>query len=86
MRFVELPSGETVPALGLGAWKTRVGEPDDTAQLRALQDGIAQGMTLIDTAEMYGDGLSEELVAKTIASQRDKVFLVSKVLPRFRLT
>ena len=52
MRFVEFPSGETVPALGLGAWKTRVGEPDDTAQLRALRAGIAQGMTLIDTAEM----------------------------------
>ena len=58
-----------------------VGEPDEAAQLRALKAGIAQGMTLIDTAEMYGDGRSEQLVAKAIAGQRDKVFVVSKVLP-----
>ena len=81
MRFVELLGGEKVPALGLGTWKMGVGEPDEAAQLRALQTGIAQGMTLIDTAEMYGDGRSEELVAKAIAGRRDKVFLVSKVLP-----
>ena len=62
------------------------GDPDEAAQLRALQAGIAQGMTLIDTAEMYGDGRSEALVAKVIAGQRDKVFLGTKVLPRFRFT
>ena len=81
MKYVELASGEKVPALGLGTWKMGVGDSDEAAQLRALQVGIAQGMTLIDTAEMYGDGRSEQLVAKAIAGQRDKVFVVSKVLP-----
>lgn len=82
MKYVELVGGEKVPALGLGTWKMGVGDADEAAQLRALQTGIAQGMTLIDTAEMYGDGRSEQLVAKAIAGQRDKIFLVSKVLPQ----
>ena len=59
-----------------------IGDSDEAAQLRALQAGIAQGMTLIDTAEMYGDGRSEQLVARAIAGQRNKVFVVSKVLPQ----
>ena len=82
MKYVELASGEKVPALGLGTWKMGVGDSDEAAQLRALQAGIAQGMTLIDTAEMYGDGRSEQLVAKAIAGQREKVYVVSKVLPQ----
>lgn len=82
MKYVELASGEKVPALGLGTWKMGVGASDEAAQLRALQAGIAQGMTLLDTAEMYGDGRSEQLVAKAIAGQRDRVFVVSKVLPQ----
>ena len=82
MKYVELASGEKVPALGLGTWEMGVGASDEAAQLRALQAGIAQGMTLLDTAEMYGDGRSEQLVAKAIAGQRDKVFVVSKVLPQ----
>jgi diketogulonate reductase-like aldo/keto reductase len=81
MKYVELASGEKVPALGLGTWKMGVGDPDEAAQLRALMVGIGQGMTLIDTAEMYGDGRSEQLVAKAIEGQRDRVFVVSKVLP-----
>ena len=82
MRYVELVGGEKVPALGLGTWKMGIGDADEAAQLRALQAGIAQGMTLIDTAEMYGEGRSEQLVGKAIAGQRDKVFVVSKVLPQ----
>ena len=82
MRYVELAGGEKVPALGLGTWKMGIGDSDEATQLRALQAGIAQGMTLIDTAEMYGDGRSEQLVARAIAGQRDKVFVVSKVLPQ----
>ena len=82
MRYVELVGGDKVPALGLGTWKMGIGDSDEAAQLRALQAGIAQGMTLIDTAEMYGDGRSEQLVARAIAGQRDKVFVVSKVLPQ----
>jgi diketogulonate reductase-like aldo/keto reductase len=82
MRLVELAGGEKIPALGLGTWKMGVGDADEAAQLRALQAGVALGMTLIDTAEMYGDGRSEQLVAKAIAGQRDRVFVVSKVLPQ----
>ncbi len=82
MRTVELVTGESVPALGLGTWKMGVGDPDEAAQLRALQVGIDRGMTLIDTAEMYGDGRSEQLVAKAIAGRRGKMFVVSKVLPQ----
>jgi diketogulonate reductase-like aldo/keto reductase len=82
MKYVEFPGGEKVPALGLGTWKMGVGDAGEAVQLRALQAGIAQGMTLIDTAEMYGDGRSEQLVAKAIAGQRGKIFLVSKVLPQ----
>jgi diketogulonate reductase-like aldo/keto reductase len=82
VKFVELQGGEKVPALGLGTWKMGVGDADEAAQLRALQAGIARGMTLIDTAEMYGNGRSEQLVSKAIQGQREKVFLVSKVLPQ----
>lgn len=81
MKRVKLPGGESVPALGIGTWKIGVGDRDEAAQLKALEAGIAAGMILIDTAEMYGEGRSEQLVAKAIAGKRDKVFVVSKVLP-----
>ncbi len=81
MKHVTLPGGETVPALGLGTWKIGVGDRDEAHQLKALEAGLAAGLTLIDTAEMYGEGRSEQLVAKAIAGRRDKVFVVSKVLP-----
>jgi diketogulonate reductase-like aldo/keto reductase len=81
MKTVRLATGEEVPALGLGTWKMGVGDPDEAEQLRALKAGIERGMRLIDTAEMYGEGRSERLVAKAIAGERDKVFVVSKVLP-----
>nr|WP_316656026.1 aldo/keto reductase [uncultured Gellertiella sp.] len=81
MKFVELPGGEKVPALGLGTWKMGVGEPDEAGQLQALRSGFDLGLTLLDTAEMYGDGRSEALVGQAMAGRRDEVFLVSKVLP-----
>jgi diketogulonate reductase-like aldo/keto reductase len=76
-----LPSGEAVPQLGQGTW--RMGE---TARARleevaALKLGLDLGMTLLDTAEMYADGIAEEIVAEAIEGRRDEVFLVSKVLP-----
>lgn len=76
-----LPSGVTVPALGQGTWymgETRSTLKDEAA---ALQLGLDLGMTLIDTAEMYADGGAEIVVGEAIASRRDDVFLVSKVLP-----
>src|SRR5512139_1701914 len=77
---VRLPDGATVPALGQGTW--RMGERGDRrAEAAALRLGVDLGMTLIDTAEMYGDGGAEEVVAEAIAGRRDEVFLVSKAYP-----
>lgn len=81
MKYLELLTGEKVPALGLGTWKMGVGEPDEAEQIRALQTGMDLGLTLLDTAEMYGEGRSEALVGKAIEGRRDEIFLVSKVLP-----
>lgn len=81
MKQVTLPGGETVSALGLGTWKMGVGDRDEAEQVKALQAGIDLGMTLIDTAEMYGDGRSEQLVGKAVRGRGDGVFIVSKVLP-----
>jgi diketogulonate reductase-like aldo/keto reductase len=50
-------------------------------EIAALKLGLDLGMTLIDTAEMYGDGEAERIVAEAIAGRRDEVFIVSKVLP-----
>lgn len=82
MKTIRLKGGETVPALGLGTWKMGVGEPDEAGQIAALRTGMDLGLTLIDTAEMYGEGRSEALVGQAIHGRRDEVFLVSKVLPQ----
>jgi diketogulonate reductase-like aldo/keto reductase len=81
VRATSLPSGETIPVLGQGTWHLGQGRADRPEELRALRLGLDLGMTLIDTAEMYGDGATEELVGEAIAGRRDEVFLVSKVLP-----
>ena len=81
MKHVVLPCGESLPALGQGTWN--IG--DDPARRRdeiaTLQRGIELGLTLIDTAEMYGDGRSESLVGEAIAGRRARVYIVSKVYP-----
>jgi diketogulonate reductase-like aldo/keto reductase len=80
IKTISLPSGEKIPALGQGTWQ--MGEHgSDAEDVRTLKLGIELGMTLIDTAEMYGDGHVETLVAQAIAGQRDRIFLVSKVYP-----
>jgi diketogulonate reductase-like aldo/keto reductase len=77
-----LPSGKPVARLGQGTWAMG-DEPSERAEeIAALKLGLDLGLALIDTAEMYGDGRSEELVGEAIAGRRDDVFLVSKVLPR----
>ncbi len=80
-RTIELHSGAAMPALGLGTW--RMGERRDRRgrEIAALKLGVSLGMTLIDTAEMYGEGEAEAIVGEAIAGQRDRVFLVSKVYP-----
>lgn len=69
-----------VAAIGQGTW--RLDEADATTAIAALRRGLDLGMTHIDTAEMYGSGAAEKLVAAAIAGRRDEVFLVSKVLPQ----
>lgn len=80
-RRVVLPSGETVPALGQGTWKMGERPAARRDEIAALRRGIELGLTLIDTAEMYGDGRTEELVGEAVSGMRDEVLLVSKVYP-----
>ncbi|MCB1888981.1 MAG: aldo/keto reductase [Rhodocyclaceae bacterium] len=80
-RHVPLPHGETVPALGQGTWFMGESPAQRQAEVEALQHGIARGLTLIDTAEMYADGGAEVVVGEAIRGRRDSVFLVSKVYP-----
>src|SRR5512147_2003755 len=65
----------------MGAWNIGDRRADRGEEIATLRLGLDLGATLIDTAEMYGDGRSEELVGEAIAGRRDQVFLVSKVLP-----
>jgi diketogulonate reductase-like aldo/keto reductase len=78
---VMLPNGEAVPALGQGTWQMAEDASRRGQEIEALRLGLELGMTLIDTAEMYGEGAAEELVSEAIAGLRDQVFLVSKVYP-----
>jgi diketogulonate reductase-like aldo/keto reductase len=78
-RAVEFPDGTLVPALGQGSWHLGQGRHPAAVEEEALRTGLSLGMTLIDTAEGYGNGRSEELIGRVIAGQRDSVFLVSKV-------
>jgi diketogulonate reductase-like aldo/keto reductase len=81
VRTTVLPNGAKVPVLGQGTWKMGEDRGRRADEVAALRLGIDLGMTLIDTAEMYADGGSEEVVREAIEGRRDEVFLVSKVLP-----
>jgi diketogulonate reductase-like aldo/keto reductase len=81
MRTVALPDGERVPALGQGTWRMGEKKSAHADEVAALRLGVDLGMTLIDTAEMYGDGAAEKVVADAIEGQRDRVFVVTKVYP-----
>ena len=73
-------TGVSVPVIGIGTWQM---ERDDAASaVAAIERAIERGMTHVDTAEMYGNGRVEELVAQAIAGKRERIFLASKVLPR----
>jgi diketogulonate reductase-like aldo/keto reductase len=82
MLHVRLPDGSEMPALGQGTWNMGEGQRPRAEEIAALRLGLELGLTLIDTAEMYGDGQSEELVGEAIAGRREQVFLVSKVYPQ----
>jgi diketogulonate reductase-like aldo/keto reductase len=74
------PARRAVAVIGQGTWHLE--SADRAAAIAALQQGLELGMTHVDTAELYGSGVVEELVAEAIAGRRDQVFLVSKVLPQ----
>jgi diketogulonate reductase-like aldo/keto reductase len=76
-----LPSGEPIPVFGLGTWMMGESDKKRDEEVAALKLGLDLGATLIDTAEMYGDGEAEEIVGDAIAGRREGLFLVSKVLP-----
>jgi diketogulonate reductase-like aldo/keto reductase len=81
MKRVTLPSGENVAALGQGTWRFGEDPGRRKAEIDSIRQGIELGMTLIDTAEMYGEGRAETRVGEAIQGQRDKVFIVTKVYP-----
>src|SRR6266508_3781898 len=81
MEAVTLPDGERVPMLGQGTWRMGENARSRKDEVAAVRLGIELGMTLIDTAEMYGEGGAEEIVADAIEGQRDRVFVVTKVYP-----
>jgi diketogulonate reductase-like aldo/keto reductase len=74
-------AGAEVPALGQGTWNMGEQASRKQDEVRALQLGLDLGLTLIDTAEMYGEGGAEEVVGEAIAGRRDEAFVVSKVYP-----
>ncbi|MEF2977092.1 aldo/keto reductase [Subtercola sp. YIM 133946] len=79
--MITFPDGSEVPSLGQGTWHMGDSPATRDEELRAIRTGIDLGLTVIDTAEMYGNGRSEQLVGEAISGRRDDVFLVSKVLP-----
>jgi diketogulonate reductase-like aldo/keto reductase len=80
-RELRLPAGDSIPVLGQGTWHLGAGRHPEAEEIAALQLGIDLGLTLIDTAEMYGDGASEQLVGRALQDRRERAFVVTKVLP-----
>ena len=81
MKTVRLATGATVSALGQGTWNMGESRAQRAEELATLRLGLDLGLTLIDTAEMYGDGRAEQLVGEAVAGRRDEAFIVSKVYP-----
>lgn len=82
MKTVLLPSGERVPTFGQGTWHLGENPATRAEEIATLRLGLDLGLTLVDTAEMYGEGQSELLIAEALQGRRDEVFLVSKVYPQ----
>ena len=82
MRTVALPGGERIPVLGIGTWNMGDKRSKRADEIAALQMAVDLGMSVIDTAEMYGSGAAETLVAEAVGNRRDEIFLVSKVMPQ----
>lgn len=82
MRTVQIAKDTHVPCLGQGTWNMGEDAARRAEEIAALRTGAELGMTLIDTAEMYGDGAAEELIGEALGHVRDDVFLVSKAYPQ----
>jgi len=82
IRTIALPGGERIPVLGIGTWNMGEKRQKRADEIAALQTAIDLGMTVVDTAEMYGGGKAEELVAEALGARRSDIFLVSKVMPQ----
>lgn len=78
---VVLPSGHKVPALGIGTWMMGERPEVRAEETESVRLGVELGLTLVDTAEMYGEGACERFLGEALAGLRDKVFLVTKVYP-----
>jgi diketogulonate reductase-like aldo/keto reductase len=81
MRTATLNTGETVPRLGIGTWHMGERNGNRAGEAKAIRAALDLGITLIDTAEMYGEGGAEEVIAEATAGRRDGLFIVSKVYP-----
>lgn len=81
MQTLQLPSGQAIPILGMGTWQMGEDARHRVSEIEALRHGLDLGLSLIDTAEMYGEGGAEQVIAEAIANRRAEVFLVSKVYP-----
>ena len=81
MKTFQLPSGQTIPVLGMGTWRMGENHKYRKQEVAALRRGMELGIRLIDTAEMYGEGGAEAVVAEAVGSDRAEVYLVSKVYP-----
>lgn len=81
IRATALPDGSSIPVFGMGTWHMGESRAGFDTEVAALRRGMELGISLIDTAEMYGSGGAEQVVAAAIAGQRDATYLVSKVLP-----
>ena len=81
MKTIQFSDGANVPLVGQGTWRFGEGERDEADEDAALRAGVELGMTLIDTAEMYGEGAAEKIVGRAIKGIRDQVFLVTKAYP-----
>src|SRR5436190_20493824 len=81
MKMVRLPSGEQVPAFGIGTWRMGDDAATRSEEIATIRLALDLGAKLIDTAEMYGEGRAEVLIGEAIRSRRDEAFIVSKVYP-----
>lgn len=82
MRRVALPDGTQVPVLGQGTWRMGEDASRRGAETEALRTGVELGLTMVDTAEMYGEGETERFLGEALAGLRDQVFLTSKAYPQ----